>query len=144
MADPVGVVGTTAGLVSLGLHLYSIIAKYFEALGGRKDDLTSAHVQLDTLRKSLAIIESALPRLELISGPGAEALQSAMGECKNELAQLDALLRKLVDSPMLSAKLKDRAKTLTFPFHRPSLMQLEDRLHKTNGAFQTALGALYL
>lgn len=144
MAEAAGVVGTAAGLVSLGLQLYSAIATYFEALGGREDDLASARAQLETLRRSLAIIESALPRLELTCRPGGDAVRSAMGECNNELAQLDALLRKLVDSPALSAKSKDRMRTLTFPFHRPSLMKLEDRLHKTNGAFQTALGALYL
>ncbi|ETS80502.1 hypothetical protein PFICI_08031 [Pestalotiopsis fici W106-1] len=143
MADPVGIVGTAVGIVSLGLQLYDGIATYFDALDGRKDDLASARAQLNSLRESLNTIQSALPSSSTTS-TGAGVVPPIVTECKNELDQLEVLLQELVGSSHPSNKLKERIKTLKFPFRRDNLMKLEDRLHKTNSVFQTALSVLNL
>ncbi|KAF3021573.1 hypothetical protein E8E14_013363 [Neopestalotiopsis sp. 37M] len=141
MADPIGVVGTAVGVVSFGLQLYSAVATYVDALDGRRDDLASTRAKLDSLRDSLTTIQSALP-----SSPstGTSTIPPIVTECKAELDQLEVLLQDLVGSNASGNKLKERIRTLKFPFRRDSLMKLEDRLHKTNSVFQTALSVLNL
>ncbi|KAF7536095.1 hypothetical protein G7054_g4821 [Neopestalotiopsis clavispora] len=143
MAEPVGIVGTAVGIISFGLQLYSAIATYIDALDGRKDDLALARVQLDSLRDSITAIQSALPSSPS-GGTGTSTIPPIVTECKTELDQLEALLLDLVGSNTSGNKLKERIKTLKFPFRRDSLMKLEDRLHKTNSVFQTALSVLNL
>lgn len=145
MADPVGIVGTAAGIVSLGLQLYGGITTYCDALEGREDDLASARAQLDSLRDSLVTIQSVLPSLvSATASTGSSISPPIVRECEKELSQLDTLLQELAGSSTSTKKLKDRVKTLRFPFRRDNLMKLEDRLHKTNAVFQTALSVFHL
>jgi hypothetical protein len=143
MADPIGIVGTAVGVVSFGLQLYSAVATYIDALDGRKDDLASAHAQLDSLRDSLTTIQSALPVSSSVS-TSTSTVPPIVTQCKTELDQLERLLQDLIGSNTSGSKLKERMKTLKFPLRRDSLMKLEDRLHKTNSVFQTALSVLNL
>ncbi|KAK6197682.1 hypothetical protein LQW54_010691 [Pestalotiopsis sp. IQ-011] len=149
MAEAFGIAGSAVGIVSLGLQLYGGITTYFDALEGREDDLASARAQLDSLRGSLVTIQSALPPLASASATatastGSGTVPPIVRECEKELSQLDTLLQELAGSSTSSKKLKDRVKTLRFPFRRDNLMKLEDRLHKTNAVFQTALGVTHL
>ncbi|KAF4485453.1 hypothetical protein CGGC5_v008467 [Colletotrichum fructicola Nara gc5] len=57
MADPLGIAGTAAGLVSLGLQLYGEIFKYIKAVNGREDDLKAARKNAEILKKCLLAIK---------------------------------------------------------------------------------------
>lgn len=145
MAEAFGIAGSAVGIVSLGLQLYGGITTYFDALEGREDDLASARAQLGSLRSSLVTIQSVLPpSASATASTGSSTAPPIVRECEKELNQLDTLLQELAGSSTSSKKLKDRVKTLRFPFRRDNLMKLEDRLHKTNAVFQTALIVFHL
>jgi DNA repair exonuclease SbcCD ATPase subunit len=141
MAEPVG---TVVGLASLGLQLYGAVSVYLDALETRSEDLKSARAQLETLRSSLTVIEAAIPRLEALDRGNAYATTAIMASCRRELNQLEELLQRLVDSPTPIPRLKERMRKLAFPFHRKALIELEEKLERTNGALSTALSALQL
>lgn len=146
MAEPVGIVGTAAGIVSLGIQTYGGIAAYLDSYKDREHDLKIATAQLANLRGSLAIIDQAKPRLATKSHLDTTSLACSIKSCEDELKKLDELLRRLSSSsaPTSTSAIKDQRKKLTFPFHRPSLTKLEESLERTNNVLQTVLQSLEL
>jgi chromosome segregation ATPase len=144
MAEPVGITGTAVGLASFGLQLYGAVSAYLDALETRSEDLKSARAQLEALGSSLTNIESALPRLGSSVRGNVDTTTAIMASCRTELNQLEELLQRLVDSPTPISRMKERMKKLAFPFHRKALIELEEKLERTNGALSTVLGALQL
>lgn len=148
MAEPVGITGTAAGLVSLGLQLYDGINKYLGAVKGRQKDLDSARRLAETMQKCLRAINEAKESTTDASVTVSDAVSDCVFSCENELKALEALVTRLQGSTTpaetLSAKAKEKARKYTFPFHRDSILELEGRLHSTNQVLQTALHALGL
>jgi hypothetical protein len=142
MADPVGILGTATGVVSLGLQVYRSISDYLDDLEARDHDLASARAQLQVLRHSIAVIETALPTF----GPSLRAVTDpailAIAACQAELGNLEGTVQELTPGQASSSRVKAHIRTLTYPFNRSSLLKIEDRLQKTNSSFQIALAAL--
>lgn len=138
-----GIVGTAAGLVSLGLQVYTGITDYLDALKGRHDDLRSANAQLESLRESLKIIEKVQPRLASVHPDEHQAILPSMGACNDEFQRLNNMLQDLLD-PSSSTGVKQQMKKLSYPFHRSRLIHLEDKLQRANSLLQTVLGVLEL
>lgn len=143
MADPLSSVASVAGLVSLGLQVYSGISTYLDAVRGRNDDLESARQGAKTLEDTVRFIQQLMPQLhanhQMHSVPVAECVQS----CQAQLASLRDLLNKLGSSSSSNdsfwENFRDQRKKLAYPFHRSNLNRLESRLGKVNGTLQTAL-----
>ncbi|KAH7317156.1 hypothetical protein B0I35DRAFT_434656 [Stachybotrys elegans] len=144
MADPIGILGTAVGVASFGLQIYGAITMYLDALESRGDDLASTKAQLETLKSSLVIIEAAVPPLKTSLLADTSAVETILVSCKTELHKLEAFLQTLVGSLTPVSRLKERIRALSFPFHRPTLMKLEERLGKANSALHTAIDALQL
>ena len=148
MADPVGIVGTATGIVSLGLQLYGSISSYIDAVKERREDLAASTRHLQGLRSSLRTIQAAIPTLSTRCQVQGDTVLLCLQSCEDELKSLEKLLGILVDAPVkpsnFIAKLKEEKKRLSFPFHRPSLIKLEDRLQGANSVLQTAIHALEL
>ncbi|KAH0427141.1 hypothetical protein CcaCcLH18_09888 [Colletotrichum camelliae] len=146
MADPLGIAGTAAGLVSLGLQLYGEISKYIKAVKGREEDLRAARQNAEVLRKCLNTIKGATASTNLTQTASKEAVDECVVSCKEELKQLEELLTRLrgstVPADTLSAKVKAKGRQLMYPFHKDSIVDLEKRLASTNDVLQTALHAL--
>ncbi|KAF4915201.1 hypothetical protein CGCVW01_v010389 [Colletotrichum viniferum] len=142
MAEPVGITGTAAGLVSLGLQLYGEISSYLAAYKGRKQDLDFAKLQCDNLKRCIdAINSAALP-------PTSDALTASLQSCQKELDALNDLVKRFQDpsSPAatLSRKLRERGKKLAYPFQREGLRELKERLESTVPVLQLATQTLGL
>ncbi|TDZ21619.1 hypothetical protein Cob_v005491 [Colletotrichum orbiculare MAFF 240422] len=148
MAEPVGITGTAAGLVSLGLQLYGEISKYIDAVKGRKRDLATASRHAETLRICLTAIDDVVSSNNN-SKAAEDAVDSCMLSCKDEVKELEALITRLrgpisTTPDTFSAKIKEKGRQLSYPFHRESVLMLERRLDSTNGVLRTALHSLEL
>ncbi|KAF5500273.1 hypothetical protein CGCS363_v007494 [Colletotrichum siamense] len=148
MADPLGIAGTAAGLVSLGLQLYGDIFKYIKAVNGREDDLEAARKNAEILRKCLIAIKGATASTNIAQMATKDAVDECVASCKDELKQLEALLTRLrgpeAPAETLSARTRERGRRLMYPFRKDSIAELETRLASTNAVLQTALNALGL
>jgi ankyrin repeat domain-containing protein 50 len=144
MVDPIGIVGTAVGIASFGLQLCGAITTYFDALESRGDDLKSSKAQLETLQSSLVVIEATIQPMKTTFLVDTSALEKILLSCNTELQRLESLLQTLVGSPTPVSSLRERMKALSFPLHRPTLIKLEERLQRTNGAIHTAICALQL
>ncbi|EFQ25987.1 uncharacterized protein GLRG_01131 [Colletotrichum graminicola M1.001] len=149
MAEPVGITGTAAGLVSLGLQLYGEISKYLSAVKGRQKDLERARGHHQNLQMCLGAIANATSSSRGNNAQAYAAVNACILSCKSELRALEALVARLQgpSTPagcMLSTKLREKGRQYTFPFHRESILKLKRRLESTNVVLQTALQTLGL
>ncbi|KAK1996914.1 hypothetical protein LX36DRAFT_682104 [Colletotrichum falcatum] len=149
MAEPVGITGTAAGLVSLGLQLYGEISKYLNAVKGRQKDLGRARRHCQTLQMCIDAIAAAASPSRGNNAQTDAALNACVLSCESELRALEALVARLQGPPTpaggsLSAKLREKGREYAFPFHRESILELERTLESTNGVLQTALQTLGL
>ncbi|KAK1564256.1 uncharacterized protein LY79DRAFT_136399 [Colletotrichum navitas] len=149
MAEPVGITGTAAGLVSLGLQLYGEISKYLSAVKGRQKDLDRARRHHQTLQMCVDAIAAATSSSRGNNAQTDAALSACVLSCESELRALEALVARLQgpSTPadgVLSAKLREKGRQYAFPFHRESIIELERTLESTNGVLQTALQTLGL
>ncbi|KAK1960719.1 hypothetical protein LY78DRAFT_685417 [Colletotrichum sublineola] len=149
MAEPVGITGTAAGLVSLGLQLYGEISKYLSAVKGRQKDLDRARRHHQTLQMCMDAIAAATSSSRGNNAQADAALKACILSCESKLRALEALVARLqgpstATGGVLSAKLREKGRQYAFPFHRESILELERTLEFTNGALQTALQTLDL
>lgn len=63
MADPLSLLGLTAGLISLGLQVSGGIVTYVDAVKGRRDELESVKRQVDSMTEIVKRIDATLSRL---------------------------------------------------------------------------------
>ncbi len=148
MADPVSILGTASGVVSLGIQVWAGLNTYLEAVKDRRRDLDSAYRELQSLRAALDVIQAAIPRLQTRYPTPTSTVTKCLGSCQTELQALQEVLVGLQDSATppsdLKGKIKEGKKKLSYPFHRPSVERVQTRLARANAAFQTALQVLNL
>ncbi|KAF4906544.1 hypothetical protein CGCF415_v007956 [Colletotrichum fructicola] len=112
MAEPVGITGTAAGLISLGLQLYSEISNYLDAVKGRQQDLDFARHQCASLKRRIDAIDAAITSPGFLPMVSRDALDSSVQGCQRELGALNELVLRLQgpSSPVstVSAKLREK------------------------------------
>ncbi|RYP43504.1 hypothetical protein DL768_009892 [Monosporascus sp. mg162] len=148
MADPVSVVGLVAGLASLGIQVCGGITDYLDAVKCRADDIASARRQAQSFKNVLQIIQTTVAQVDSNHQVASTAVVECIKSCEAELNTLESFVSELIgDATSLAnfkGKIKEQTKKLSYAFNRSKLDQLEARLARANGIFQTALQSLGL
>jgi hypothetical protein len=148
MADPISIVGTAAGLVSLGLQVYGGIKNYLNAVQSRQEDIAGVCRQVHVLKDALDAIEGSIQSRSVNDHTSVSVAVSCLQSCEIELNALKTILSDLTTSPLASArstlraKIKEEKRKLTYPFQRSNIARLEERLRNVNLTLHTALHAL--
>ncbi|XXG97870.1 hypothetical protein Hte_004184 [Hypoxylon texense] len=132
MADPVSLLGTAIGIVSLGLQVYGGLKEYLNAYRSRDKRVDEALRRLELLRNSLRIIGSIVFPSENEHKEPAEAVVSSLREVQADLQGLHDQLQKnkSLHPTNLIEKVKDKKKKLAFPFHVSYIDMLESVLER--------------
>lgn len=151
MGDPLAVAGPVTGLLSLGLQVSGGIITYIDALDCREAEIASAKRQNDTLQTLLKAVNASLISLQRDQPAVTLAVQPCVDACNDELKKLGELVAKLAPKPpppsgggSQRSKWKGRGDKLRYPFSRPKLQQLEERLRNANASLQLALQTVEL
>ncbi|KAF0317341.1 hypothetical protein GQ607_015388 [Colletotrichum asianum] len=148
MAEPVGIIGTAAGLVSLGLQLYGEISNYLDAVKGRQEDLDFARRQCMNLKRCIDAIDTAITSPTFLLTGSRDTLDASVQDCQRELGALNELVLRLQGPPSpastVSAKLREKGRKLAFPFLRKGMQELESRLESTINVLQLSTQTLGL
>ena len=148
MADPLSIIGTAAGLVSLGLQVYGGIKDYLDAIQTSQEDIAGIYRHATGLKDALDAIAGVIRSRSLNSPTSAPAAMSCLLSCHAELNVLSGVLAELLSSPLTSStsalrtKISEGKRKLTYPFKRSNILKLEDRLRNANLTLHTALHAL--
>ncbi|KAI1271258.1 hypothetical protein F5Y07DRAFT_404568 [Xylaria sp. FL0933] len=148
MAEALGIVGSVSGIVSLGLELSSRISTYIDAVKRCDEEISTVHVQAESLQRSLDVLKNAIPDLTLKHQSATDAVLEALKSVERELQALKDLVDKLTVSSgqpqSLKSNLKHAKKKMTFPFHRDDFEALQKRLDRANVALNAATHTLGL
>jgi hypothetical protein len=148
MAEALGVAAAVAGIVSLGLELFSRIVSYTDAVQSRGEDLDAISRHAKDLRTSLDVIKNAIPNIASKHDLAGDAVLAALKSGMQELKSLEGFVNSLIDpqghSQSSKSTFKDVKKKLTYPSHRESLEALQQRLQRANVSLQIAIHALSL
>ncbi|KAK9779110.1 hypothetical protein AB5N19_06527 [Seiridium cardinale] len=148
MAEAFGLIASAAGIMSLGLQVYEGVASYIEGVKDRKPDLSAISRQANILQDIVNALQLAAPQIDAILKINGSPLLSSLKTVEGELWALKLFLGSLQDvssePPNIASRLKEQKRKLTYPFHRPTLEQLQRRLESANHALQTSLQVVNL
>ena len=126
---------TAVGVISLGIQLSNSLMEYIDGLRCAKLELAATMRQMDSLQLTLDVLTSGLRKI----GPVNEAPETNIGRC---IASLETDMSSLIDyltklkheepGDRLRRRWKEQKKRLSYPFNRPALLKLENRLSRTN------------
>ncbi|RYP62588.1 hypothetical protein DL771_009667 [Monosporascus sp. 5C6A] len=146
MADPISVVGLVAGLASLGIQVCGGITHYLDAVKCHADDVASARRQARSFKDVLQIIQETVTLVDSDHRIPATAVVECIKSCEAELKILESFVSELTGDATSPAnfkgKIKEQTKKLSYAFNRSKLDQLEAKLARANGIFQTAVQSL--
>ncbi|KAF0321105.1 hypothetical protein GQ607_011712 [Colletotrichum asianum] len=138
------VLGTVAGVVSLGLQVCSGLNVYIDGLQCRREEIESTISHQKSLETLIAQIE-ALHNRHQASGICSAPLRESMASAKAELLLLDEFVSKVRVEGETGADrsagnmMKIQKKRLLYPFRRDRLDRLVTRLDVVMKALQAAL-----
>ncbi|KAJ3577525.1 hypothetical protein NPX13_g3041 [Xylaria arbuscula] len=117
-ADPIGVVGTAAGVVSLGLQLYGTLKQYTDDFNSRDDRIIKALSYLGQLKETLDIIGAANQSLKPTHQASSDVITSCLRSCNAEMVALQQKLQEYGLSQLntVEERLKDVKKKFKYPF----------------------------
>lgn len=144
MADPISLVGTAVGVISLGIQVCQGLYNYVDSVRGRDKDLDAASSEIQYLIGVFQSLESLIPRLEALPNLDATTIntfQSCINQSDQGLKDLQRLLASLQDSPQqdVKGKLKNAGRALTFGLHRASLSKMQERVKSIVATTELAL-----
>ncbi|KAI1180360.1 hypothetical protein F4777DRAFT_598287 [Nemania sp. FL0916] len=130
MPDPIGIAGTSIGVVSLGLQIYGGLTKFLDAYANRDDQISRALEHLKHLESNLKIISNVIPDFESEHRASSDVVVLNLKRCKDEMISLQAELEKYESSASASSKatITEAKKKLKYPFARTTIAELDDRL----------------
>ncbi|KAJ3543860.1 hypothetical protein NM208_g3352 [Fusarium decemcellulare] len=147
MGDPLSIASGVAGIVTLGLTVCSGLDTYFSAIEDRKEDVKQGSQLLALLRSHVGLIESNASTLNSRYAGATEAIAKALDLCQSQLQELDEVIKKIssVDGCSDMARTLRKSKsTVSYPFNRKRLIQVQDQLLKTTGVLGICVQTLIL
>ncbi|KAI1126305.1 hypothetical protein F5Y10DRAFT_244983 [Nemania abortiva] len=141
MADPVSVVGTAVGVVSLGLQVYGGLKQYLHDLNSRNTRVAKTLAYLEQLKATLDAIGTASQSLRTQHQAPADAVLSCLHSCSTEMRDLQRKLQETQPSQQISVKgkMKEFKKKFEYPFHISTLEEMGENLKRITD--QLLLGA---
>lgn len=145
MADAFGLAASAAGIVSLGLQVYTGVSSYVEGIKDRKAELSAVTRQANSLQTAVKVLQDATPRINAVLSTSDSSLVPALKTVEEELWALRLFLGSLQEQEVpnqtsdIARTLKQQKKKFTFPFNRPTLEKLQKKLESANNALQTSL-----
>ncbi|KAI1365738.1 hypothetical protein F5Y08DRAFT_302993 [Xylaria arbuscula] len=117
-ADPIGVVGTADGVVSLGLQLYGTLKQYTDDFNSRDDRIIKTLSYLGQLKETLDIIGAANQSLKPTHQASSDVITSCLRSCNAEMVALQQKLQEYGLSQLntVEERLKDVKKKFKYPF----------------------------
>ncbi|KAF9874770.1 hypothetical protein CkaCkLH20_07907 [Colletotrichum karsti] len=139
MAD----LGTVVGVVSLSLQVFEYVHTYVDALQGRKEDLASTTRHCETMHRLLEQTKTLQEKYSTSPNLSSVAVKQAVSATVTEMTLLRDLVAKIAPDhsqpKSIAGRLDKQKQRMLYPFRRPHLEQLDERLARANEALQSTL-----
>lgn len=142
------VLGTTIGVVSLGIQICDRITEYIHDFNTRDEQLGNVLRRAQHVKHLLGLLERLARDLASSQPEAGYTVTTQIAACGKELEALRDFARELapVARPAddLREKMRERAKRYTFPFSKADIGKLEIRLEKASQTLSLAVDCLQL
>lgn len=145
--DMAEVLGTTAGVVSLGIQLCDKITQYIEDFNTRDEQLLSVLGRAQHLKESLNLLDQLAQSFAPAHAEASQIVSANIATCKRELEALKDFAHELVPSlppDNKMGKMRETTKRLAFPFKSADVKKLDAHLEKSLHALSRATDCLQL
>ncbi|KAI3333579.1 hypothetical protein F4824DRAFT_513049 [Ustulina deusta] len=146
MADPVGVLGTAVGVVSLGLQVYGTLKQYLDDFNSRDERVAKTLAYLAQLKGALNVVEAATQSLQAQHQAPSDMVLSCLRSCLAEMNALQGKLQEVGPSQQINVKekIKEIKKKLKYPFQISNIDEIEKSLERIIGQLSLAIHGLEL
>ncbi|KAH7129067.1 hypothetical protein EDB81DRAFT_808661 [Dactylonectria macrodidyma] len=134
MADPISLVGTAVGVISLGVQVCQGLYSYVESVQSRRKDLEVASYEIRHLIQAFQSLESLIPRLEALPSLDVttiDTLHSCITQEYERIKDLHEVLESFQDLPQQDGKgkLKNAGRALKFGIRRDDLSKMQGKVN---------------
>lgn len=143
------ILGTTVGMLSLGIQVCQGLCNHCSAIKSRDHDLENASRQIHCLESTFRALATVLPRAASRPSANAAAIASAqegVASCEEGVKQLQEFLTSLNGPPRegVKGKMQDAGQKLAFGFRRPEVLAMQQKVQALTLTAELALQTLNL
>lgn len=126
MSDPLSLMGSAVGIVSLGIQVCQGLVSYTRSVKGRNKDIENGLKEVQSLTSLFNSINSIIPNIDqaLIDTAEIRECLEAVEAKLQEFKQLLIKLRGLPQQGHIRSKAKEVVRSLVFPIHEGGLSSL--------------------
>lgn len=128
MADPLSVTASAIGIVTFGLAVCKRVSEIYESARDSRDSVRSLCESINTLEKTLTILQNALGKSQLL-GDAAQSARECVIRCEGGLTllgkKLDKISRLSSDPAALTVEIFVR-----YAFREKTITKLNTRVHR--------------
>lgn len=147
MADPLSVVGSAVGIVSLGLTLCSGLVEYYSAFKHQNAEVDSLLEKLSLLAQTLQAAQPCLQGLRSAHPNTTAQVTLCMDQCSRSISKLQHILqecRSAGSSSNVTEKIRTVFQRARYPFLKETLRSINQETAETQYQLNTALHVLQL
>lgn len=147
MADPVSVVGTAVGVISLGIQVCQGLVSYYEKWKSFDDDIAHLHARIDELRITLKNLEHTLPKFKNSHANIIVDVEKKISSSFNGIRKLEEVLikcRSSVSANITHQKGYTLVQRTFYPFKKATLVELSNNVTNLEHSLKTSLHSLTL
>lgn len=141
MADPLSIASSAIGIISLGIQVCEGIVSYLRSVKGRKQEITEALKEIQSLLTIFSSLNDILPEIERGRYPESATIRACLRDNEEELLGLQRMLNDLgpIHASETKHKVKEFGSTLIHHFRREKLSSLRQSGQKLLSHLQLAL-----
>lgn len=147
MADPASVVGTTVGVISLGIQVCQGLVSYYEKWKSFDDDIAHLHASIDGLRITLKNLEHTLPKFRSSNANIMADVEQKVVFSINGIRKLEEVLIKRhssVSASIVQQKGYRLVQKTFYPLKKATIFELKSNLTDLEHNLKTSLHSLTL
>lgn len=148
MAEPLSVVASVAGLVSLGIQVTQSLVNFYNAYENRDSDLVRMIERLDSLLDTFQCLEKIFSgrKFQADERSLVENIETSIKSCEELIQELQDESQKFskTSSQGVKAAVKVAGRRLTYPFRRSTLQKLNEDIGEIRANLSSALDVLQL
>lgn len=148
MADPLSIVGSVAGVVSLGIQVTQSLVDFYNSYRYRDSELAGITGRLEGLAEILQTLEKALASRTFRADERnlVKSIETSVANCDEMVHELQDECQKLSkpSSTGLNAAVKVAGRRVAYPFRQSTLQKIDEDIGEIRANISCALDVLQL
>ena len=148
MADPLSIVGSVAGVVSLGIQVTQSLVDFYYSYRHRNSELTGITERLEGLAEAFQSLRKALSSRTFQADERSlvKSIETSITTCNELVHELQDEYQKLSNpsSTGLTAAIKVAGRRVAYPFRQSTLQKIDEDIGEIRANVSYALNILQL